>query len=292
MPGKLQRFQPVIKQNNALWTILCTDESGLTVQQFYDDKITGELQKHGVVSEMQLESAFLGKSKDSLDKIDLSLPLDSAIHLFGPFLRYQTCEQPQLRQVPAARDAFSVLMANRKQQSLPGLPESVQVRTKKDRLYNDFLELLKEEHVLFPAGDVNSSSKNFVKTAVDCLWYLDGHHEKLKKQSCPVPRLFERFSGYNTPELSKHRKRQSSNLSSSVLNSLSSSLFSNLQASFWSDSLFRRLHEQTRFLAQSMAGYADYLSSQNKAMKTIHTRSVPVRQLTDALSIQYVCAPK
>ena len=31
--------------------------------------------------------------------------------------------------------------------------------------------------------EVNSSGKNFVKTVVECLWYVDGHHEKFKKQS-------------------------------------------------------------------------------------------------------------
>ena len=35
---------------------------------------------------------------------------------------------------------------------------------------------------------------------VDCLWYLDGHHSALEKQSCTIPSLFTRFNGYNTPE--------------------------------------------------------------------------------------------
>ena len=173
---------------------------------------------------------------------------------------------------------------------LPGLPGPVTVRTKKDKLYNDFLELLKEENALFPGIEVNSSGKNFVKTVVECLWYVDGHHEKLKKQSAPIPDYFARFTGYNLPQLSKHRKRQSTNLSSSMLKSLSSSLFQNLQAYFWSNTSFKCLHQHTEILAQTLASYSDYLSSQHKVMKTLHAQQVPARQLSDALSIRYIYA--
>ena len=137
----------------------------------------------------------------------------------------------------------------------------------------------------FPASSVNSCGKNFM---VDCLWYVDGHHDTLRKQSCPIPELFQRFVGYNTPEVSKHRKRQVSNMSSTVLTTLASSLYQNLQGSFWSHVSFHRLQQQTRLLAQSLAGYADYLSSQNKIMKAVHARSIPVRQLSDFMSVKYI----
>ena len=58
-------------------------ESGVTVQQFYTEKILNELQKRQVADdEMQLQFALLGKSKELLE---LSLPLDAAIQPFGPF---------------------------------------------------------------------------------------------------------------------------------------------------------------------------------------------------------------
>ena len=69
------------------WSILSTGESGVTVKQFYEEKVVNKL---NVPEEVELEAAFLGKSKESLDKIELSLSLDSAIPLFGPFLRYHT----------------------------------------------------------------------------------------------------------------------------------------------------------------------------------------------------------
>ena len=140
----------------------------------------------------------------------------------------------------------------------------------------------------FIASEVNSSGRNFTKTAVDCLWYIDGHHDTLQKQSsCPIPQLFH-FVGYNTPELSKHRKRQVSNMSSAMPSTLTSSLFQNLQGSFWSHASLQRLCQQTRSLAQSLAGYAEYLSSQNKIMKDLHFQSNPVRQLSDSMSVKYI----
>jgi hypothetical protein len=74
------------------WSIMSV-ESGVTVQQFYDEKVVCKLP-----DELDLESAGLGKSKDSLDKIEMSLSLDSAIYMFGPFLRYYTCSR--LHQLP------------------------------------------------------------------------------------------------------------------------------------------------------------------------------------------------
>ena len=86
--------------------MVSAEESGITIQQFYDEKIVCKVQE---LNEMDLESAFLGKSKKSLDKIELSLLLDSAIHLLGPFLRYYTCDR--LQQLPPMHNAFTMLMA-------------------------------------------------------------------------------------------------------------------------------------------------------------------------------------
>ena len=228
------------------------ESSECTVQQFYEQKVIDEL---NFPEEAELEATFLGKLKESLDRIELSLSLDSAIPLFGPF-----CIT-----APATLNKFHPLlvmlchspMASQKQLSVLGLPQSVTVRTRKDKFYNDFIGFLKEENATFPANSVNSCCKNFTKVMVDCLWYIDGHHDTLRKQSCPIPQLFQQFVGYNIPEASKHRKRQVSNMSSTVLSTLDSSLYQNLQGSFWSHVSFHRLWQQT-LLVQSLAGYVDY----------------------------------
>lgn len=145
-------------------------------------------------------------------------------------------------------------MASPRQPSMPSLPLCVIVRSKKDELYNDFIGLLEEENASFPVSEVNCSGRNFTKMAVDCLWYIDGHHNTLQKQSCPIPQLFHHFVGYNTPKLSKHRKRQVTNMSSAMVSTLASSLFQDLQGSFWSHASLQRLYQQTQSLAQSLAG--------------------------------------
>ena len=72
------------------WRILSGGESGRTIQQFYDDTIDESL-------EIVIECAFLGQTKDCLDRIELSLPLDSAVRLFGPFLRYRVLSSSDQR---------------------------------------------------------------------------------------------------------------------------------------------------------------------------------------------------
>lgn len=161
-------------------------------------------------------------------------------------------------------------------------------RNKKDKLYNDVLTMLEEENVVFPGDEVKSGGCVFLRAVVDSLWCLDDHHDALKKQSCPIPELFSSFNGYNTPEVSKHRKRSVSNLSGSTLETLSSSLYHNLQKSFWSCEQLKSLRKNTEQLARSMASYAEYLSSQRKKMNTLHSLASPVRHVSDSMSVTFV----
>ena len=64
------------------WSIMSV-EGGVTVQQFYDEKVACKLSEQ---EELHLYSAGLGKSKDSLDTIEMSLSLESAVQLFGAFV--------------------------------------------------------------------------------------------------------------------------------------------------------------------------------------------------------------
>ena len=111
----------------------------MTVQQFYEQKVIHKLNSP---EEVKLEAAFLGKSKESLDRIELSLSLDSAIPLFGPFC--VTAPAALNKFHLRSHDAFAILMASQKQLSMSGLPQSATVRTRKDKLYNGFIGFLKE----------------------------------------------------------------------------------------------------------------------------------------------------
>ena len=47
----------------------------------------------------------------------------------------------------------------------------------------------------------------------DILWYADGHHHVFSEKALTVPVVSTRFTQYNTPHLSKHCKRCTSNIS-------------------------------------------------------------------------------
>ena len=71
--------------------------------------------------------------------------------------------------------------AERHSESLPSLPEHTVVNNKKDQLHNDVLCFLKDKNVSFRGKtEANTTGKQYVKTLVNVLWYVDGHQHKLK----------------------------------------------------------------------------------------------------------------
>ena len=74
------------------WKILAVDEPGATVEQYLKSKVFEEIRNSiENLPDVELDSAFIGKNKDSLDKIELTLPLERAASVFGPFLKYRVC---------------------------------------------------------------------------------------------------------------------------------------------------------------------------------------------------------
>ena len=270
------------------WRIISIDEPGISVEQYFEQRVFKEIADSP--QELQIDSAFLGKGKDSLDRIELSLVLERAAAVFGPFLKYHVSVLERSLPATHTTDAFAMMMRSSQLLSQPGLPSSVPERTNKDKLYNDVLKLFNDEDVAFPGSEIQSGGHRFMVAIVDCLWYLDGHHSALEKQSCTIPSLFTRFNGYNTPEVSKHRKRSISSLSGITLETLASTLFHNLQKSFWSSERLKSLHMNTESLARSIASYSDYLSSQRKKTSTLHKSPLPVRHISDSMSVKFVKA--
>ena len=115
-----------------------------------------------------------------MDRIELSLVLETAASLFGPLLKYHICV-PDRHPVAPTMNAFSILMYNSQLLSQPGLPPRETECNKKDSLYNNVLVMFEENNVAFSGGEVKTSGQAFLKAIVDCLWYLDGNHDALKK---------------------------------------------------------------------------------------------------------------
>ncbi len=161
------------------------------------------------------------------------------------------------------------------------------VRNRKDKLFNDVIDFLVEHKLSYSPAEAESCRKKLVNVLTDCLWHVDGSHDTLKAQSCPIPTIISRFGGYNTPEHSKHRKRNTSNLSSDTLKALSRSLFPLLHRNYWKRTPWLNFGKEVESVAGSMAQYAD---KQNKRSKLQHVSDIPVRQLSDYITLTYVKA--
>ena len=101
----------------------------------------------------------------------------------------------------------------------------------------------------------------------DILWYIDGHHHVFQQRSIAILTVFTSFDKYNTPELSKHRKRRTINLSGAALQEFVLDLATVLHDNYWEREGWCELKQDVYTLSQSLGGYVDYLHSKNKMMK-------------------------
>ena len=76
--------------------------------------------------------------------------------------------------------------------------------------------------------------------------------------------MFQRVQGYNTPELSKHRKRSVNNMSAAVIESLSMKLFRLLQANYFSRDSWASMRRSCELLANTLHQYAHEIQDKNK----------------------------
>ena len=207
------------------WTIVQLKEESHTFSEFFLEAIAPRLSTR----ESKLLSAYVGPEKTSLDPVDTSLAVLPVVNSFGRFLRYYveidegsvlSCETTSglVSPSPSASGSFVSL---------------VNVRNKKDKLYNDIATFFISRRALFIDDEAVSYGKELVTTLRDVLWYLDGYHAILAERAIPIPSLFQPFRNYNIPELSKHRRRRTANISSDQLNNYVQDLCTILNRSYW-----------------------------------------------------------
>ena len=115
--------------------------------------------------------------------------------------------------------------------------------------------------------------KSFLNKLVETLWYIDGHAKSIERESSrKVPDVFLKFSGYNCPEASKHRKRAITNLSEGKLSSLALSLKDIFHCmKFVDDSkAWCDMRIMVLKLSQVLEDYAIYLRAKNQSVKRVH----------------------
>ena len=207
------------------WKILAIGSPGRTVEQFFHD-VAAPLVQSSSKSYINLDKAFLGRSKDHLNEIDLQIVLDVAVSSFGAYVQYSTSQQSGQVEECMRVNAFQVMMSYQRQLCLRKLPQKKTNKyNSKDRLYNSTLDFLQEIGLDFSTNEVDNAGVNLVRTLQECLWYIDRRHAIIEHHSSLIPTTFSRFVGFNVPEKSKHRKRVLGNMQHNVLSEIHQSLF-------------------------------------------------------------------
>ena len=111
--------------------------------------------------------------------------------------------EPQATSSVVMLNAFDIMHKSQQELSQRRLPQHLLERTKKDKLFNDLLNLLETKEWEW-APDGIESGRRFLTTLTNVLWCLDGHHETLSHQEFKVPEFFSPYQGYNVPQASKH----------------------------------------------------------------------------------------
>ena len=149
--GRLLVRMPVVNlsvvspcRTHIAWTVVQI-EDGLTFVTLFQKILAGahpRLQVDEQLSHWTLDKVFVGHSKDSMSVVDDTLVVNDVCSMFGSHIKYLVQLQLTVQDAPQSwqtpRNAFTILMSSsRARESEKKLPPRVQVRTKKDQLYND-----------------------------------------------------------------------------------------------------------------------------------------------------------
>lgn len=220
----------------------------------------------------QLTQCSVAKSREGpFNIVDKCLQLDKVCSHFGSFVKL-LCDTQEFEPATstaqiAMRNVFDVLM--RRQAALSQrdkLPQRIDSCNKKDELFNDLVDLFEEKGWTWVDGG-NTLGKSFLSKLWDVLWYIDGHHAAFENCSLPIPEALRQFSGYNTPELSKHRKRKVGNMSYDILISHVGYLKECLLTGWMQQQRWCALRGINDELATCWDDYTTYLHQQSKIVK-------------------------
>ena len=158
------------------------------------------------------------------------------------------------------------MMNQRALSSKSTLPAPLEPRNSKDKLFNDLVLLFEKQDWKWRDGS-DTHAKKSISNLCDVLWYIDGHHETLEARSCAIPTPFSTFTGYNTPEKSKHRKRQAENLSVDVLVKHVDMLKESQVTSWMQQTSWNELRESVRTMTTVLDDYCVYMKQKCKKQK-------------------------
>jgi hypothetical protein len=224
--------------------------------------------------ECNLDSAHVGQEMHSLVFVDTNLPLVAIVPSFGKYLQFK---------VNICNTHVAVELVENQLSFIPLIRE----RNRKDTLYNKIIEFFKSSGVGLLEGEMHLGLK-LVACLRDVFWYLDGHHHVFERINRPLSSAFSSFVGYNVPELYKHRKRMTRNISSDKLREFSLDLSTILFESYWERNCWSDIKHVFTSLTESLTMYSDHLIEKNKKIKENHRSPTPVRELSDNLHLKLI----
>jgi hypothetical protein len=172
-------------------------------------------------------------------------------------------------------NAFQVLMQNARNAASDDIPTEIPESTNMDKLHNTILRYLTENKCNFP-GNIENRGKTFVKHLTSLLWYIDGHHTKINEavsKESRIPEVFsKKFSGFNMPQLHRHRKRHSVNITASKLEKLCIQVKEVMQSMhFIQNDSWKNISFLLFQLLNSIDEYAIYLQRKCKLVKVVQS---------------------
>ena len=270
------------------WTILRVEDEANTVGDFFISTVKPKLSCQCC----NAQSVYVGPDKNSLDLVsDDNLPVVQLVESFGRFLMYHVAVENYSLATSSTLDEASGSGCGPQSSGHGSGGISLNIicvpeRNKKEKLFNAIIEFLSDEGVFLDNPSETMSAKQFVGLVRDVLWYVDGHHHVFSERALGLPAVFAHFTRYNTPHLSKHRKRYTPNISADQLNEFSLDLSSNLHGSFWEKPQWNRLKHHFLQLSESLCSYSDYLSKKAKRMKIYHKSPTPVCEISENLKLK------
>ncbi len=271
-------FSESTKRTILPWTIFQILKESHSFTDFFIDVVKPRMISN---ADCQIISASVGPDKTSLDQVDISLQVLPVLHSFGRFLKYFVEIEED---VSVSNDSTIDPI-----QSPPlSFVVPIIVRNKKDQLFNDLIDLFVSHNALFKENEVMKFGKELVACLRDILWCVDGYQAVFSVRAMPVPKLFQRFSDYNLPHLSKLRKRRTANLSSDQLNGFVQDLCTILQQPYWDREHWKELKLPVIELCESLAGYVEYLRMKNKRSKINHRSPTPIRELGENIRLKFL----
>lgn len=236
-----------------------------------------------------MNQALVGQSKTCLNVIGVNSSVRGVSSVFGPFFKFFVEIQSQGPRAVPQRNAFEVMAAAQRALDAAertGVPAAVSQKTRKDKMFNDLIELMKKMKLKWrnPLADCTP----FLKQLTNILWYIDGQYDTIEEKSSKIPDVFHSFQGYNCPEASKHRKRTRDNLKREELSSYVLFLQEAIHTSWMQQESFADFRILIEGLRNALSGYSTYLLSKSKYQSLHHALSSPAANPTDNSATRFI----